>query len=168
MVILLRKFAISPLRMQICLEWLFFYINQGYLSYKDNKKIYYVDCFIIGQVVPVLNPAESLDDYEPKENEVIIIRSKYDSVSGQFSGLENSLGYMTVRGDDHENFFDYGFSKEKSKILYSVHKMKIPNSFSNTIFNRHRIQSESGAFSESEKKFFFFSFYHPLPTGQRK
>lgn len=108
-----------------------------------------------------------MDDCEPKENEVIIIRSKYDSVSRQFSGLENSLGYMTVRGDDHESFFDYGFSKEKSKILYSVHKMKIPNSFSNTIFNRHRIQSESGAFSESEKMF-FFSFYHPLPTGQRK
>ena len=25
-----------------------FYINQAYLSYKDNKKIYYYDVFILG------------------------------------------------------------------------------------------------------------------------
>ena len=34
--------------------------------------------------------------------------------------------------------------------------MKIPNSFSNTIFNRHRIQYESGALSETDFSNFFF------------
>ena len=123
-----------------------FYVNQGYLSYKDNKKVYYTDIFIIGQVTQLLNLPENLEDYELKPNEVKIIRSKYHTVTGQFLGLENSLGYMTVCGDAIENFFDYGFSKEKSKVLYSTHNMKIPTSFSTTIFNRHRIQFESGAF----------------------
>ena len=36
-------------------EMTIFYINQGYLSYKDNKKIYYVDVYIVGQIVPLLN-----------------------------------------------------------------------------------------------------------------
>ena len=34
--------------------------------------------------------------------------------------------------------------------------MKIPNSFSTTIFNRHRIQYQSGAFSETDFNVFFF------------
>ena len=42
-----------------------------------------------------------------------------------------------------EPFFDYGYSKENSKVLYSNHKMRIPNSFSATIFNRHQIHIES-------------------------
>ena len=32
-----------------------FYINQGYLSYKDNKKVYYNDVFITGQITPLQN-----------------------------------------------------------------------------------------------------------------
>ena len=32
-------------------EMTIFYINQAYLSYNDNKKIYYTDVYIIGQVV---------------------------------------------------------------------------------------------------------------------
>ena len=46
-----------------------FYVNQAYLSYQDNKKIYYCDVFIIGQVTPMLNPPEDLKNYIPKENE---------------------------------------------------------------------------------------------------
>ena len=117
-----------------------FYLNQGYLRYKDNKKIYYTYVFIIGQIAPLLNQPEKLEDYVPKVNEVKILRAKYDSTSGHFLGLENCLAYLTVRGDFQEQFLDYGYLKENSKILYSTHKMKVPNSFSSTIFNRHRIQ----------------------------
>ena len=31
-----------------------FYVNQGYQSYKDNKKVYYNDIFIIAQIMPFL------------------------------------------------------------------------------------------------------------------
>ena len=116
-------------------EMTIFYINQSYLSYKDNKKTYYVDTFILGQVTPLLNQPENLDEYTSQENEAKIIRAKYDTVTGQFLGLENCLAYSTVRGDFQEHFFDYGYSKENSKILYSTYKMKIPNIFSTTIFN---------------------------------
>ena len=126
-----------------------FYLNQAHLSYKDNKKIYYCNVFIISQVTPMLNPPEDLKNYIPKENEAKIVRPKYDVASGQFLGLVETLGYLNVRGDEHERFFDFGFSKENSKILYSTHKMKIPNSFSATIFNRHRIQHEAGTLSDT-------------------
>ena len=88
-----------------------FYISQGYLSYKDNKK----------------------------DNEVKLMRPRYDTTTGNFLGLENCLAYLTVRGDYHKQFFDYDYSKENSKVLYSMLKLKIPNSFTSTIFNRHRI-----------------------------
>ena len=78
----------------------------------------------------MFNPPEDLKNYIPKENGAKIVRPKYDVASGQFLGLV----------DERECFLDYGYSKENSKILYSTHKMKIPNSFRATIFNRHRIQ----------------------------
>ena len=93
------------------------FVNQDYLSYKDKKIMYYCDVFIIGQVTPMLNPPEDLKNYIPKENEAKIVRSKYDVASGQFLGLVETLGYLTVRGDERECIFDYGFSKGNSKIL---------------------------------------------------
>ena len=69
------------------------YLNQAYQSYKGNKKIYYCDFFIIGQVLPYLNPPENLIDYEVKSNEAKIIRPKYDVVSGQLLGLVETLGF---------------------------------------------------------------------------
>ena len=59
--------------------------------------------------MPLLNLPENLDAYTPKENEVKIIRGKHDTATGQFLGLDNSLGYMTIRGNCNEKFFDYGF-----------------------------------------------------------
>ena len=133
-----------------------FYVNLAYLSYKDNKKIYYTDVYILGQVVPLLNSPEDLKNYELKSNEVKIIKPKYDPISGEFLRLVECLGYLTVPGDEQEHCFDCGYNKENSKILYTMHKMKIPNSFSTTIFNRNRIQYESGAFSETDFSVFIF------------
>ena len=76
------KFVTSLWRSQTCLKILFFYLNQSYLSYEDNKKIYYTDIFLIEQIVPLLNQPENLDKYTPKENEVKILRAKYNTVTG--------------------------------------------------------------------------------------
>ena len=137
-------------------EMTIFYVNQAYLSYKGNKKIYYPDVYIIGQVVPLLNAPEDLQNYQLKTDEVKLIKPKYDPVSTQFLGLIQTLGYLTVCGDEQEYLFDYDFNKENSKILCSTHKMKITNSFTITIFNRHRIQCERGAFSETDFSNVFF------------
>ena len=45
-----------------------FYINQAYLSYKDGKKIYYSDIFIIGQIILFLHQPKNIDDFVLKEN----------------------------------------------------------------------------------------------------
>ena len=154
--ILIRKFVISRWKKQACQKISFFYINQGYLSYKDNKNIYYVDLFIVGQIVPLLNQPEDIEQYVPKDNEVKLLCPKYNTTTGSFLGLENCLAYLTVRGDDHEQFFDSGYNKENSKVLYSMHKLKIHNSFTSTIVSRHRIQYESGVFSETDFSGVFF------------
>ena len=80
-------------------EMTIFYISQAYLSYKDNKKIYYTNVYILGQVVPLLNTPEDLSNYELKSDELKIIKPKYDPVCGQCLGLTELLGYITVHGD---------------------------------------------------------------------
>ena len=43
---------------------------------------------------------------------------------GQFLGLVETRGYLTVCGDESERFLDYGYLKDNSKILYSTCKKK--------------------------------------------
>ena len=135
-----------------------FYINQTCLSYKDNQKIYCNDIFIIDQITPLLK--NSPFEYAPKEDKVKILRPRCDVTKGEFLCLEYCTAYLTVRNDLNEQFYDYSYSKENSKILYSTHKMKILSSFSTTIFSCHRLQYESGAFAETDfSNTFFLTFY---------
>ena len=53
------------------------------------------------------------------------------------SRLEKKLGYITLRGDVNERFFNYGYQKEKSKVLYCTVKPPIPNIFQCTAFKKH-------------------------------
>ena len=46
------------------------------------------------------------------ESEAKINRPRYDTVTGQFVGLYEKLGYFMVRGDSDECFSDYGYSKQ--------------------------------------------------------
>ena len=55
-------------------------------------------------------------------------------------------------------FFNYGFDKEKSKIL-STYRRRIPNSLSETTFNRHKSMIESGEVEGDFSNIYFF-----LPT----
>ena len=90
-----------------------YYVNQGYQSVKDNKKIYYADIFLIGQVNECLNPPENVDSYEYGEREVVIYRPKYDKVTGASRGLYETLGYIMVRGDPQEHFFGLWLQQRK-------------------------------------------------------
>ena len=64
--------------------------------------------------------------------------------TGEILGLYETNGFISVRGDSDELFFNYGFDKEKSKTLYSHYKRRMPNLFAETMFNRHRQMVESG------------------------
>ena len=137
-------------------ENMIFNINQGYLSHKDNKKIYYSEIFIIGQITPLSYQPKNIVDYVPKEDEVKILRSKYNLSTDDFLGLKYCISFLTVRNDPQEQFFYYGYTKDNSKILYSTQKMKMSNSFKTTMFNKHKIQYEAGAFDTDSSNTFFF------------
>ena len=85
-----------------------FYVNQGYQSSKDGKKVYYTDVFIIAQIMPLAHQPADIESYVLKENEVKILRSRYNPVSGDFLGIEYCVGMITVRNDPQEQFFDCG------------------------------------------------------------
>ena len=101
-----------------------FYVNQGYQSFKDNKKVYYQDGFIVAQIMPLAHQPTDIESYELKEDEVKILRSRYDPVSGEFLGIEYYVALITVRDDPEEQFFDYGYIKENSKVIFSTKKKK--------------------------------------------
>ena len=97
-----------------------------------------------------------MSTYILKENEVKMVGPKYNPKTGEFLGLYENVGFIVVRGSPEEVFFNYGYDKEKSKVLYAHHKRRIPNSFSSRIFNHHRVMIESGEADAEFSNIFFF------------
>ena len=114
-------------------------VNQGTVSLvKGGEKAIYLDFVIIGQLMPAANidPKIDLDNYECKENEVILYIPVYNTATGLYGGLVKKLAYITLRGDAKEKFMSYGYSKENSSLLYC--SMKKPLSIFNcTAFKKH-------------------------------
>ena len=133
-----------------------FYVNQGYQSYKNDKKVYYNDVFIIAQIMPLAHQPKEIDSYELKEDEVKMLRSKYDPTNGEFLGIEYCVALVTVKNDLDEQFFDYRYNKENFKLLYSIQKVKIPGSFKATCFGTYKNQYEDRVFSEEGFSRLFF------------
>ena len=133
-----------------------FYVNQGYQCNKDNKKVYYNDVFIITQIMPLAQQPKDIESYELKNDGVKMLRPKYDPTNGKFLGSEYCVALITVKNDPDEQFFDYGYSKNNSKLLYSIKKVKIPSSFTATCFGVHKNQYEGGVFSEEDFSRLFF------------
>ena len=77
-------------------EMTLMYVNQATLSYKNDHRIYYGNTYIWGQVIPLADLPVDFGLYELKPNEARILRPKYDLTSGQFLGLVETLGYLTV------------------------------------------------------------------------
>ena len=74
-----------------------YYINQGYQSYKDSKKVYYNDLYIIAQIMPLALQPKDIESYQLKDDEVKILRRRYDLASGEFLGIEYCVGLITVK-----------------------------------------------------------------------
>ena len=134
-----------------------FYVNQGYRTYKDGKKCYYNDIYIVAQIMPLAHQPKDIESDECKDDEVKILRALYDPKNGKFLGIEYCVTLITVREDLDEQFFDYGYTKGKSKRLYSTVKNKIPSSFRATCFGFLKNQFEGGVLSEQDfSKVFFY------------
>ena len=85
-----------------------------------------------------------------------MVRPCYDPKTGEFKGLQVTISFLVLRHSPEEVFFDYGYDCEKSKILYSHYRRRIPNSFSGTKFNRHGTTIESGQAEGNFSNIFFF------------
>ena len=79
--------------------------------------------------MPLAQQPKDIEKYELNDNEVKILRARYDPISSKLLGIECCVALVTVRNDPEEQFFDYGYHKENSKVLYSTRKLKVPNSF---------------------------------------
>ena len=132
------------------------YLNQGYLTIKDNKKIYYADYYLIGQINEGINPPADIENYVCKEREVKMYKPCYNAVLGRFQGLCETLGFIVVRGDPEKHFLDYDYNKQNSKILCLYHKRRIPSFFSGTFFNQHNFQFESGGLQTTYSNVHYF------------
>ena len=137
-------------------EYVIIYINQGYLTIKGNRKLFYADYYLIGQINENANSPEDIKSHVCQDKEVKTYRPRYDPVTSNFFGLYETLGYIVVRGCQEEHFLDYGYCKQNSKILCSYHKKRIPSSFSGTFFNRHELQFKSGNLQTTFSNVFYF------------
>ena len=74
-----------------------------------------------------------------------------------YGGLPKDLAHKTPRGDVNERFYSYGYSKEKSALLYCVNRQPLPNIFHCTAFKQHDgfLLDKNKKKSEFSKMFLF-------------
>ena len=109
------------------------YFNQAYLTVKKNKKIFYCNFSLLGQIVEVLNLLQDVSSHTLREDELKMVKPRYNAETGKFLGLYEKIGYMVIGGSPKEVFLNYGFDKEKSKVLYSHYRRRIMNPFCGTV-----------------------------------
>ena len=105
----------------------YFDLFESSVSNRDQKNTFYCSYFILRQIVKASNPPQDVASYTLKENDLRIVRSKYSTNTGEFLDNYETIGFMAVRGSPEEVFFNYWFDQEKSKVLYSFYKRRIPN-----------------------------------------
>ena len=121
-------------------ELTFCYINQGQVSLvKDGEQALYLEYIVCGQIMLIDNPDPSinLDTHNFEENQVLIYVSVCNKSTGLHGGLEKMLGDITLRGDQGERYYSYGYSEEKSSVFYCCVKDPLPNIFHCTAFKKH-------------------------------
>ena len=67
----------------------------------------------------------------------MIFTPLYNTANGLYRGLTKKLGHITLRGNQNEAFYSYGFDKENSKVLFCTVKQPLPNIFQCTSFKKH-------------------------------
>lgn len=63
------------------------YVNQAYLTVKNDKIMFYADFYLIRQIIEALNLPESITNYVYKDREVKIYKPRYDVSTAEFLGL---------------------------------------------------------------------------------
>ena len=132
------------------------YVNNGSISaVRRGQTAIYLDYVILAQILPVINFPDNLDNYQYKDNEVLLYFPLYNTQNGLYKGLKKSLAIIVLRGDELESFYSYGFDKEKSKTIYCVNKQPLPNIFQRTAFKKHTFYLMDQRNQDFSKMFMF-------------
>ena len=137
-----------------------------YLSTVKNCDIaMYHDNFILNRIMVVANQPVQIETYFCKANEVKLHTCIYDLITDEFQGLKTELAFIVLRGNKNETFLSYGFDADKSAVLYSTSKQKIPDAFISTCFKKHCSEIIN---KRREKEVFSTLFYYLLSINDRK
>ena len=96
------------------------HINQGsVLLVKGGGQTIYLEFVVCEQLMPVANPDPTinLETHVFKENEALLYVPIYNKTTGVYRSLTKKLAHITLRRDDSERLYSYGYSKEKSTFL---------------------------------------------------
>ena len=116
------------------------YVNQGSVSLvKGGDQAMYLEFVVCGQLMPVTNPHPiiNLETHVFRENEALLYVLVYNKATGLYGGFKKMLAHITLRGDEGERFYSYGYSKEKRSFLYCTMKHPLPKIFHCTAFKKH-------------------------------
>ena len=68
------------------------YINHEYLTFKDNRKLFYADYYLISQINKCANSPKDIENYVCSKREVKLCRPRYDVLTGNFLGVVWDFG----------------------------------------------------------------------------
>ena len=144
------------------LENTLFYVNQEYQSYKDGKKCYYNDIYIVAQIMPLVHQPKEIESYDCKEHEVKILRTKYNPAPRTFLGIEYCIALITVKNDPEEQFL-----KPIQKCSIPLEKVRFRAVLRQPLLELIKISTKVKCFLN---KIFLksFSIYPPPSTDVRK
>ena len=139
------------------------YLNQGSVSLvKGGGEAIYLEFVVCGQLMPIPNPNPTinLETHVFEENQALLYAPIYNKATGLYGGLTKKLAHITLQGNERERFYSYGYSKEKSTLLYCSMKQPFPNIFYCTAFKKHH----GFILDENQKQAKFSNMFLDLPS----
>ena len=88
---------------------------------KERDTMTYCDYTILGQVVVFRSTpeGENIDELIKNDKKLVkIYMPMYDTTTGKFFGVKESVGYIMTCNQEDEVFLSYGYSSEHSASLY--------------------------------------------------
>ena len=74
------------------------YVNNGSIfAAKGGQTAVYLDYVILAQILPVMNFPDNLDNYQYKDNEVLLYVPLYNTQNGLYRGIKKSLANIVLR-----------------------------------------------------------------------
>ena len=103
------------------LENTLLYSSQTYLTVNKGETVY-GDYKILGQITAAPSPPADISKHKRAKDEVRIAQSLYNARTVQFKGLHETAGFITIRGDTDECFFNLPTKYREMLLISEVGK----------------------------------------------